>query len=301
MKTTTTQARSWVPVDVTRRVRKLTKKPAQVTIHGKKHAVYWSNGQPQVVDDVCWHRGASLSAGGAVTGDGCVKCKYHGLVTSPGAKATALEQDGLIWLPVGEGALPSAEIAPPTSWEFHSPTTRTFDYVRRFEGCNAVLVTENTLDWSHLDTVHLFHLIDGVPEVEVVRSGYNGMARYRYTSKVLGDLVIENEYWGPWSSCLRFVINERHSFTIFFAVTPHSKNDSTLLVRVSRSELRWPLADMLYLAVNELPLWEDRYVVKHADAAAWKKNRLTPADAFLKEYRAYLTKHHPDIIQTYLN
>lgn len=294
------QARTWTPVDLTRNVRKASKTPRQVMVHGKKYALYWYEGRPHMINDVCWHRGASLSAGGQITNDGCVTCKYHGLSTSASQSMTVVERDGIVWAQTGPGKLTDDEKSPPTSWEFQDPTVRRFEYSRNFSGCNAVLTVENTLDWSHLDSVHLFHLIEGVPEVDIIRTGHNGMATYSYASKVFGTLVIENEYWGPWNSCLRFVFGGKFGFTIHFSIVPNTAADSTLLVRVTRADNTWPLADAMYMLVNELPLWEDRYVVRHADPASWSSNTLTAADAFLEEYRKFMLEHHADLVSEYV-
>jgi hypothetical protein len=204
-------------------------------------------------------------------------------------------------MPEGPGALDHAD--PPDSWEFHPEAEqRILEYSRAFTGCNPILVVENTLDWSHLDTVHAFHLIEGKPEVTIHKGGYNGRASYKYKSKVF-DLVIENEWIGPWSTCLRFIFNGEQSFTIHFVVRPESRESSTLLVRVSRQDHKWLgwLGDKIYLAINELPLIEDRYIVQNTDPATWSTNKLSKDDAFLIEYRNYMKEHHPDIVSQFVN
>lgn len=299
---------SWTPVDLARTLRKNhTTIPKQITVHDKKYAVYWHDNRPKFANDVCSHRGASLSAGGQVIlENGCLKCKYHGHPTKPLVEEIC-ERDGIVWMNTSpfdsksRGVLPPDETEPPTSWEFSEERMRVFEYTRAFEGCSPILTVENTLDFSHLDTVHLFHLIEGRPQVTIVDSGYHGKALYKYKSKVF-QLVIENEYLGPWSSCLRFVFDEEHAFTLHFAVRPESKKDCTVFVRVSRPPelLSGPLNDVVYMLINELPLWEDRYIVRHADPLSWDSNNLTSDDAFLKKYRGYMSEHHMDLIEYYL-
>lgn len=292
---------SWTPVDLTRNIRKQNKVPRQVQIHDQKYAIYWQGGKSRISSDVCKHRGASLSAGGQILDSGCLKCKYHGHATKP-LEDGAIERDGILWMRTGFGDLPEDESEPPTSWEFDvGQDLRIFDYTRSFKGCNPILTVENTLDFSHLDTVHLFHLIEGRPDVSFERRGYNGKAIYKYKSKVF-RLAIENEYLGPWSSCLRFMFDDEHAFTLHFAVRPESKDSCTLFVRVSRSVHKFagPLGDLAYMLINELPLWEDRYIVKNADPDTWSTNRLSGDDHFLKGYRQYMIQNHEDLLAFYV-
>lgn len=298
-------ASSWTPVQFTKVTRKLTSRPLQILTHGNKLSLYWDSERnaPSVVDDICKHRGASLSNGGVIE-EGCVKCKYHGHKTKPSAREAecTTTSGGVVWIESGEGQLPDDETAPPTTWELDDPTCRVSEYTRRFDGCNPVLVVENTLDWSHLDTVHLFHLVDGTPTVKIHRGGYNGKASYTYTFLQDKQLVIENEYWGPWTTCLRFIFDGEFAFTILFTIRPESATSAALLIRVARRDLKFlgPVGDMLYALINELPLMEDRYIVRHTDPQVWSKNRLTASDAFLKEYRKYMLNNHFDILNRYV-
>lgn len=296
----TTKAGAWTPVDFTKNIRKCTHAPKLVSVGGKKYAVFWDVGKnlPALVDDTCRHRGASLSAGGLVEGD-CVKCKYHGKFTKSIHRDKVKELDGLVWYHDGN----PTNVDPPTSWEFDPKhSQRIFEYTRSFKGCNPILLVENTLDFSHLDTVHAFHLVEGRPEVTILAGGYNGKATYKYASKVF-DLVIENEYIGPWCTCLRFIFDGKQSFTIHFSVRPDGVDEATLFVRVSREDHKWLgwLGDKMYLGINELPLIEDKFIVEHADPQVWSSNILTSDDAFLKEYRAFMKQCHKDILDVFVS
>lgn len=296
------KASAWTPVDFTKNIRKLVKTPKQVTLNQNKYSIFWdaTRNVPAIVNDTCSHRGASLSAGGLVDGD-CVKCKYHGKPTRA-LHRDLRDHNGIVWMKDGPGELEYPELDPPTSWEFDpSFEQRIFEYRRSFDGCNPILLVENTLDFSHLDTVHAFHLVEGRPQVTIHRGGYNGHATYKYESKVF-DLAIENEYIGPWCTCLRFIFDGVQSFTIHFAVRPEGVDKAELLVRVSRQDHKslGVLGDKLYLGINELPLIEDRYIVRHTDPSQWSKNKLTKDDVFLEEYRAFMKESHPDILKTYV-
>jgi phenylpropionate dioxygenase-like ring-hydroxylating dioxygenase large terminal subunit len=304
---------TWIPLEFTRTCKARTPSPQRISVQGKNMALYWDvkRDLPVIVDDVCPHRGASLSAGGKVDGSGCITCKYHGKRIC-GKHKGLVDMNGIVWMKDGHGALPAHERQPPHTWEFDSVrngTMRVIEYVRGFEGCNPILLVENTLDFSHLESVHAFHLIEGRPDVTVLQGGYNGKASYRYEAKGF-ELTVENEYWGPWETCLRFFINDTHAFTLHFSVRAETSTDATLLVRVTRpckstprnplSELMQRAIDLVYVGVNELPLVEDRFVVRHADASSWSKNVLTSDDAFLIEYREYMTDAHPDILERYV-
>lgn len=294
------RAGTWTPLEFTKNVRSFTKTPQRIGVNGKKYSVFWDSTRdaPALVHDTCRHRGASLSAGGVVDGN-CVKCKYHGRPTKA-LSVDLRDANGIVWLADGDGPLDC--VAPPDSWEFHEAVgQRIFEYTRSFDGCNPVLLVENTLDFSHLETVHAFHLVEGRPDVTVHAGGYNGRATYKYASKVF-DLTIENEYIGPWCTCLRFIFDGQQAFTIHFAVRPEGERSATLFVRVTREDHKWLgwAGDRLYQGINELPLFEDRYIVRHADPAQWSANRLTTDDAFIKKYRAFMQQCHPDILKLYV-
>lgn len=294
------RAAAWTPLDFTKNVRKHVKTPEKILVNGGKYSLFWDSkhNAPAIAHDTCSHRGASLAAGGTVDGD-CVKCKYHGKPTKA-LKRDLRDANGIVWMRDGPGDVDHAD--PPDSWEFHEEAEqRVFEYTRSFKGCNPILLVENTLDWSHLDTVHAFHLIEGKPEVTIHAEGYNGRATYKYDSKVF-DLAIENEWIGPWSTCLRFIFDGKQSFTIHFAVRPEAVDTATLLVRVSREDHKWLgwIGDKMYLAINELPLIEDRYIVQNTDCTTWSTNKLSNDDMFLKAYRKYMKAAHPDILAQYV-
>jgi phenylpropionate dioxygenase-like ring-hydroxylating dioxygenase large terminal subunit len=299
------RAGHWAPVEFTRVARTRTAKPLKASIHGKKHSLFWDikRDVPAIIDDICPHRGASLSEGGVVTAEGCIKCKYHGKLVGPRQADLrgVTDRNGIVYIKSGLGELPPHEKSPPTSDEFEG--NRVTEYSRAFDGCSPILCVENTLDWSHLDTVHSFHLIEGKPKVTINRGGVNGKASYEYAFRTNQTLVIENEYWGPWSTCLRFIFDGVRAFTLHFSVRPESKDNARLFVRVVRDASSWsgPVGDFMYMLVNELPLIEDRYIVRHADPASWSKNKLTDDDAFLKEYRSYMESTHPDILAMYVS
>jgi len=292
------RASHWVPVELSKTIqRKHAKTPKRIQLHGLKHAVFWDADAraPMSVDDACVHRAASLATG-SVSG-GCVTCVYHGMK----ARGTELgDEHGILWKFHDTGKVPAEyELTPPKPDEFFMDNQRVFEYARDFSGCNPVLTVENTLDWSHLASVHAFHVIDGEPKVAVERGGFHGKAVYTYTSSHI-DLVIENEYIGPWSSLLRFIIDGTQRFTLVFSVVPHDRTNCTLIVRVYRpADALGMLGDAMCTIINELPLWEDKCVVQHVDASKWSSNALTPKDAFLKEYRNYVGAMHPDILAMY--
>lgn len=291
---------SWVPADFSHVVRtKHCTAPKRVPLHSNNYSLFWNTDKnaPAIVPDICHHRAASLSNGGKVEGD-CVVCKYHGHKTRTLHHKNVVDHNGIVWFNDSLDGLNDL----PTAWEFEDPKQRVCTYTRPFMGCHPVLLAENTIDWSHLDHVHLFHVVEGAPDVKVHRTGVNGMASYTYNTKIPNVLItVENEYWGPWDTCLRFKFNGVQSFTLFFSVRPDSLRDATLFVRVSRQDFTWTgwLGDFALMLANELPLWEDREVVRRVDAGRWRENKLTRDDAFLKAYRNNLEENHRQLISTY--
>lgn len=122
------------------------------------------------MSDRCTHRGAALSEG-TRTPDGCLRCPYHGWAydadgqvvhvpsegpdrrTRPGLRGQSFpcqEQDGLVWVWMGEGA-PHRE-PPAMPWR-HEDGWRSYYMITDFEN-NVTNLVENFLDVPHTVFVH---------------------------------------------------------------------------------------------------------------------------------------------------
>ena len=283
-------------------------KPRAFKVHGRRLVGYAADdGLVLVADEACPHRGASLAREAARCGPDGLRCSYHGRCVSP---STDLERylpcselDGYLWVDLtrpAAGRGPSSfPIPPPTCPEFSSPQYRTISYTKRLTGFNPVVGVENLIDWNHLFFVHRAHVVDGDPVVRVgVPDGLHGTAEYAYDDPKFA-LVIENEFWAPFTTCLRFMFCDKRTgeewppLLLWLSVMPEDETTAVLHLRIARSVLKeFPLlTDFLFKAIDELPLREDADVVRQVDPSLWSANQLGPEDAFVEQYRATMVEH----------
>jgi len=258
--------------------------------------------------DACPHRGASLRAGGKVSGE-CVVCPYHsrsiGLHGFPERFFDYAVCDGLVWVNYASNLLTGDPGHQPPAYPEHADgKLRTISYTKWLD-LNPVLMAENTLDWQHLCTVHRVHFIDGKPEVTIRSTGAHGWAEYKYQSELF-DLTIDNEYHIPFTTSLRFRFKRRDTgeclppLLLWFSLAPAAGGKTALHLRVSRGALTSPAADWLFKLIDELPLWEDVAVVAGIDPREWSSNRLDGGDDFVAAYRAAMRDTYPEILGWYV-
>jgi len=277
------------------------KSPKRLTVHDEAVSLFWdaTKDAPSIASDACWHRGASLSLG-TVSPKGCIQCKYHGHPTR-GRSRRLKVKDEIIWYdPTGSLGAES----PPSSFEFDDPNTRVYTYCRDFPNTNPLLMTENTLDHAHLSHIHAFSATSGEPSV-IIHS--ETKASYIYDTTVDGVILeVENEWFAPFSTCLRFTFNSIHAFSLHFCFVPHGYSHTSVIVRVTRDASKEPnpfvsgLGDILLMLSNELPLMEDRWIVQSIpDSRKWTDDSLHREDAFLKQYRDHIAANFPDLYSRY--
>lgn len=301
---------TWIFFDYAKRMKV---KPSPRTVADRKLVTYKSlDNELHVAHDACPHRGAALHRG-KVRGD-CLVCPYHTLAVCPSKFKdqflTMAESEGNLWVDSAslgfDGGGEYETTSPPTCPEFQDPAYRTIDYSRTVH-TNPVLMTENTLDWQHLASVHRFALVEGDPIVTIHESGTHGLATYEYTGSVF-DLTIENEYWIPFTTSLRFKFKDKKtgkelpSLLLWFSLTPLGPDKCELNLKISRGTMTWMpvLTDQIFKALDELPLFEDLEIVATVDPQEWSCNRLTRADGFVKAYRAAMKEHCAALLSKYV-
>jgi nitrite reductase/ring-hydroxylating ferredoxin subunit len=313
---TSTRRPHWVVIGFETDFRKSPLKVHTRTVHDKDFAVCTTrNGGVYIADDVCPHRGASLSIG-SVTND-CIRCSYHGMLvgteTTPERMYNSANTHGIVWMDYASKIITQNYLPPASPPEFSDKSFHTFEYIKALE-VNPVTMTENILDWNHLEHVHMFSLVKGVlPIVSIDESGPHGKARYTYilTGKNLpfSEICVETEYWIPFTTSLRFKFRDKTTgkvstaFHLWFSLTPTRDGKVTFHIRVSRTLFkRLPfITDAIFKIIDEVPLMEDAFVVGKVNAAAWSSNTLIPADDFIAEYRKAMTKNYPDVLSWYVS
>lgn len=269
------------------------------------------DGRVRVAEDACPHRGASL-ARGTLRRD-CVVCPYHGKAFGGGPTFfdTLLDKDN-VWLDFSSRLLGVQDARPPSCPEFSDPAFRTISYTKTLR-CNPILLVENTLDHLHLLHIHKVHFVDTDPVVKHVDTGVrgHGLATYTWSAPTF-DLTIENEFYAPFTTSLRFHFTRKAEgrppkplppLLLWFSVTPTRGTEEVALhLKISRAVLKEVpcLTDAIFKLIDELPLQEDAEIVGSVSSAHWSRNALTPADAHVAAYRATMRDLYPEILAWYV-
>jgi nitrite reductase/ring-hydroxylating ferredoxin subunit len=312
---TSTRRPHWVVLGFEKDLRKAPLSVQKHAIHDKDFVVFTNkDSEVYIADDVCPHRGASLSAG-RVSGPDCIRCAYHGMAIGvencPKQFYEYANLQGIVWMDYASKVV-TQHFAPPTAAEFSDDDFHTFEYTKTLH-VNPVLMTENTLDWQHLEHIHRFSFVKGVPPaIAVQATGSHGKASYTYaledTILPFSELCVENEYWIPFTTSLRFRLKDRvtggvsTAFYLWFSLTPTKNGDVKLHARVSRTVCKQLpfITDAIFKLIDEIPLLEDASIVSMVSPASWSANLLTPADAFIKAYRDAMTRNYPDLLSWYV-
>ena len=261
--------------------------------------VVWRNENNTFVglDDVCPHKGASLSGGKICNGN--VICPYHGyefdtegkLSKVPGisfhpspiydiSKYKVVEKNG--WVYLNTMALNKSIDAPLFEDNFYiepeiaanfSAVQLDMDYK-----CYSRILSENSLDVMHIAFVHTFGNAKRPSPYKEDPPKLVGKNHYKTTyyyeagedsaaRKVFGakDLVIENEFILPHTTVARVIFGEFTSTVITFAL-PLGENKSRLYVKTYRNFWENSFGDAFTRNSMYNTMLQDRIVVEAIDS-----------------------------------
>jgi len=270
-------------------------KPKKVTVWSKNYVV-WKNidGKYNCLDDVCSHKGASLS-GGKIHNN-CAVCPYHGyefnsngtLVKVPGlnfqsspiydvSKYSIIEKNGWVYLNTMQTNISNPEMQINIFEEEEFAKNFSVVHLNMDFNCYSRILSENSLDVMHIGFVHTFgNKENPAPTYEnppKLVSPYHYKSSYEYQSgkdsmvkKVfkINTLKIENEFILPHITVARVIFGDYVSTVITFAL-PLSENKSRLFVKTYRNFWNNDMGDVLTRNLMHNTMLQDKIVVENID------------------------------------
>jgi renierapurpurin 18,18'-hydroxylase len=275
-------------------------KPIKATIWNKNYVV-WKNKDNNYIglDDVCPHKGASLSKGKVCNNH--IVCPYHGyefdengvLDKVPGIsfqsshiydlpKYKVIEKNGWVYFNTFSDI---AKIDNSTGLEyvdniFTEPEIERNDTAVFLEmdfNCYSRILSENSLDVMHIGFVHTFGNKKNPAPIETHPPKLVGTNHYKTTylyeageksfaRKIFGvkELRIENEFILPHTTIARVLFGDYVSTVITFAL-PISENKSKLFVKTYRNFWHNHIGDMLTENWMFNTMLQDRCIVENID------------------------------------
>jgi phenylpropionate dioxygenase-like ring-hydroxylating dioxygenase large terminal subunit len=269
-----------------------------------KHYCLVKNGEQNkynLINDACKHRGLSLSLSGKFqysekTKEAGVCCGYHNrhfACKGLDNYDVNVSQDD-VWLDVNNSS--DTNKKPPMAPEFDDTTYKTIAY-NKIVNVNPILMMKNLLDFAHLCHVHKYTIVDGIPEVVIEDNGDHSRSMYTYYDKN-GKITIkvENEYWIPFTSMLRFYFGEKNRLVLWFSFRPESKNKTVMNMKIARNFARADIMDGIMQMIDEIPLQEDIQIVRNIYTDEWEKNALDSEDKHIINYRRNMKLLYPEIV-----
>ena len=268
--------------------------PQKATVWNKNYVV-WKNetGHFNALDDVCSHKGASLSGGKVCKNH--VVCPYHAYEFNSDGKLTTIP--GISFQPSPIQDVSKYHVVEKNGWVY----LNTLDTVgHKFEehiyseelelsrndsvvflemdfNCYSRILSENSLDVMHIGFVHSFGNAKKPAPIEIYpprmiaphhyktaykyEAGQQSMARRFFDVK---DLVIENEFFLPHTTVARVIFDEYVSTVITFAL-PIGDNKSKLFVKTYRNFWKNRLGDAASYNMMYNTMLQDKAIVENID------------------------------------
>lgn len=275
-------------------------KPIKATIWNKNYVV-WKNKDNNFIglDDVCPHKGASLSKGKLCNNH--IVCPYHGyefdengvLDKVPGIsfhpshtydlpKYKVIEKNGWVYLNTYSDI---AKIDNSTGLSyvdniFTEPEVERNDTAVFLEmdfNCYSRILSENSLDVMHIGFVHTFGNKKNPAPIETHPPKLVGTNHYKtsylyeageksFARKLFGvkELRIENEFILPHTTIARVLFGDYVSTVVTFAL-PISENKSKLFVKTYRNFWHNHIGDVLTENWMFNTMLQDRCIVENID------------------------------------
>lgn len=297
-------------------------KPYKARIWNKNYVVWKNNdGNYTALDDVCSHKGASLSAGKVVNDN--IMCPYHGYEFN--CNGTLTHVPGICFHPSPVYDLPKYDIVDKNGWVYINTMTQLRgDNVTEFEeqifvepeiaknysvvhlnmnyNCYSRVLSENSLDIMHIAFVHTFGNAKrpnpSKEEPPKLVGKHHYKSRYYYEAgqdsmarKIFGakDLVIENEFILPHTTVARVIFGDYVSTVITFAL-PIGENKSKLFVKTYRNFWQNNFGNMITKNTMYNTMLQDKVVVENIDSRFMDGKFNMKFDKLQNTYKSFYKK-----------
>ena len=299
-------------------------KPTKVTIWNKNYVVWRNeNNTYNALDDVCSHKGASLSYG--KINNNHVVCPYHGyefndngtLTKVPGicfqhspiqdlSKFDIVEKNGWVYLntysDIARKNSNGNELIENIFVEEEVAKNDSVVFLDMDFKCYSRILSENSLDVMHIGFVHTFgntkrpNPIENHPPKLVGNNHYKTSYMYEagqdsVARKVFGvkDLIVENEFILPHTTVARVIFGEYTSTVITFAL-PISENKSKLFVKTYRNFWTNKVGDALTENMMYTTMLQDKAIVENIDMRFMEGKFNMKFDKLQNTYKTFYKK-----------
>ena len=299
-----------------------TDKPNKITVWDNNYVV-WKNSNNTYIglDDVCPHKGASLSCG-KVNNENIV-CPYHGY---------EFDQNGILKKVPGISFTPSKiynlkkyDVVEKNGWVYLNTMENTENFIENifveedsFNNSKVVhlnvdfnaysrLVSENSLDVMHIAFVHTFgnsktpNPVYEDPPKEVGKFHYKTTYKYLSGEKSIAkkifnidDIIIENEFILPHTTVARIFFGNYVNTVITFAL-PISDTKTKLFIKTYRNFWDNKVGDFFSEYIMYNTVLQDKFIVENIDMRFKDGKFNMKFDKLQNTYKTFYKKFIKDI------